>query len=275
MRAALISEARKLTTTQLWWIVSIVMAAYMAMLGAMLAFSFTIDPESMQGGSLGSGSGSETPALTARQVAEAVYTLAPTLGYVFPLVMGALAMTGEYRHRTITVTVLAEPRRSVVLVAKLVVQFVFGAVLGLLGTAGAVLGGAAVLMVVGEPTLLGDSGIWANIGWSVVALALWGVIGVGVGTLVPNQVASVVGILVFTQLVEPLLRLGLAAIEGAGEIAKYLPGAAAEALAGASLYSASGLAELLGRWQGGLVLLGYALALALAGRLTTMRRDIT
>lgn len=270
MRAALVSELRKVLTTQLWWILALGMGAYMAMIAAALAFSFAADPSEMSG----MGGGEPAP-LDPRAVAESVYTVAPSLGYVFPLVMGALAMTGEFRHQTITPTLLAEPRRTVVLVAKLLVQAAVGAFYGVLGTGGAVVAGALTLVAMGEPTLLGEADLWASIGWSVVALAIWGVIGVGVGTLVPNQVASVVAILAFTQFVEPIARLGLVAVEGAAEVAKYLPGAAAEALAGSSLYSATGMADLLARWQGGLVLVGYALVLALLGRVTTLRRDIT
>lgn len=266
MSAALRSELRKVLTTQMWWILALVMAGYMAFLGAVMAFSLTVEVSPEQGG---------MEPMDPQAVAEAIYTLAPTLGYVFPLIMGALAVTGELRHKTITPTFLGEPRRSLVLVAKLVVQAGFGAFLGVVGTGAAVATGAAVLAVQGEPTMLGESSIWANLAWSVVALALWGVIGVGVGALIPNQIASVVVILAFTQFVEPILRMGLGAVDALSAVSKFLPGAAAEALVGASLYATSGLAELLGRVEGGLVLLAYAIVLAGIGRLTTFRRDVT
>lgn len=265
MSAALRSEVRKVLTTHLWWILALVMAGYMAFLGAVMAFSLTAGPEAQPG----------TEPMNPEAVAEAIYTLAPTLGYVFPLIMGALAVTGEFRHKTITPSFLGEPRRSRVLLAKVLVQAGFGAILGVVGTGGAVVTGAVVLAVQGEPTMLGDAGIWGNIAWSVVALALWGVIGVGVGALIPNQIASVVVILAFTQFVEPILRMGLAAVDALSDVAKFLPGAAAEALVGASLYSTSGMLDLLGRVEGGLVLLAYAAVFALVGRVTTFARDVT
>lgn len=268
MKATTLSELRKVTSTSLWWILTIVMGGYMAFMAAVLAFSLTSD----QGGGMG---GASADPLDPLAVAESIYTLAPSLGYVFPLVMGALAMTGEFRHQTITPTFLAEPRRTRVLVAKLVVQSGMGALFGLVGTLGAVAAGAAVLSVLDEPVLLGDAGIWANIAWSVAALAIWGVIGVGVGTLIPNQIASVVVILAFTQFVEPILRLGLAAVDSLAAVSRFLPGAAAEALVGSSLYSTTGLAELLSRWEGALVLVAYAGVFALVGRLTTLARDIS
>lgn len=270
MRPALVSELRKVTSTQLWWILAVVMGGYMAFMAAVLAFSLT----SEQGAS-GMTGGMSTEQLDPVAVAESVYTVAPALGYVFPLVMGALAMTGEFRHQTLTPTFLAQPRRTTVLAAKLVVQAAVGALFGVLGVVGAVGAGAGVLWLLDEPLVLDQGGIWVSLAWSVVALAIWGVIGVGVGTLLPNQVASVVVILAFTQFVEPILRIGLAAVDGLADVARFLPGAAAEALVGASLYSTTGLAELLPRWAGAAVLVAYAVAFAAVGRVTTLSRDVT
>ena len=93
--------------------------------------------------------------------------------------------------------------------------------------------------------------------------------------MLPNQIASIVVILAFTQFVEPILRLGLGAVDVLSGVAKFFPGAAAEALVGSSLYSETGLLELLNRSQGAAVLLAYALGFALIGRLTTLRKDIS
>jgi hypothetical protein len=144
-----------------------------------------------------------------------------------------------------------------------------------LGTLGALAGAVPVLMVKDRPLLLGDGEIVASLLLSVVALTIWALVGVGLGTLLRNQVAAVVVVLAFTQFVEPILRVGFAALGSLAEVAKFFPGSAAEALVGASLYSTTGLAELLPRWAGALVLLGYALLFAAVGRVTTLRRDIT
>lgn len=271
MKNALRSELRKITTTRLWWLLAIVMFGYMAFLGAVMAFTLTADAD---GSSMTGGMGSGEP-LGGQAVAQAVYTLGNSLGYVFPLVIGALAMTTEFRHQTITPTLLHEPRRSVMLTAKLVSHLLLGLVYGVVGTAGAVAAGAPILAFAGGGTFLSDPEIVRGIVFSVVALAIWCVIGVGVGTVLSNQIASVVVILAFTQFVEPILRLGLGAVDVLSGVAKFFPGAAAEALVGASLYSETGILELLNRWQGGTVLLAYALCFALIGRFTTLRKDIS
>jgi hypothetical protein len=269
VRAALLGEWRKVFTTRMWWLLAVVLGAYMVFMGVVMAFSLTTDPTSMTGG-LGTG-----PELDGRQIAETVYTLAVSLGYVFPLVIGALSMTGEFRHQTITPSLLAEPRRGRVLGAKLALTTDPTSMTGGLGTAGAVLGGLPFLVTKGDGTHLGESGVLGDLLFSVLAMAVWCVIGVGLGTLLTNQVAAVVVILAFTQFVEPVLRIGLTAIDPLQGVQKFLPGAAAEALAGSSLYSSSGMLSLLDRGWGALVLLGYAALFALIGAVTTLRRDVS
>lgn len=269
MIAALRAEARKVLSTRMWWLLGLVLLGYLAFLGAVMAFSLTTDPTSMSGGL---GTATKLDGLT---IAKTVYTLAVSLGYTFPLVIGALSITGEFRHQTITPTFLAEPRRGVVLLAKLVCGAVVGAAYGVVGTVGAVVGGLPFLLTKGDGAHLGDRGVLVDLLFSVVAMAIWCVIGVGLGTLITNQVASVVVILAFTQFVEPVLRIGLTALDPLAGAQKFLPGAAAEALAGSSLYSSTGMLGLLDRGWGALVLLAYAGLFALLGRYTTLRRDVS
>jgi len=268
MRNALRSEVRKVLTTRMWWLLGILLFGYLAFLGGVMAFSLTHDPASMTGGL------ATITVLDGKTVARTVYTLAVSLGYVFPLIIGALSMTGEFRHETITPTLLAEPRRGLVLGAKLMVASALGIVYGVIGTAAAVLGGLPFLLA-NDGAYLGDGGVQTDLVFSVLAMAIWCVIGVGLGTLLPNQIASVVVILAFTQFVEPILRIGLVAIDPLVGAQKFLPGAAAEALAGSSLYSSTGMLGLLDRGPGALVLLAYAAAFALLGRYVTLRRDIS
>lgn len=267
MTAALRTEFRKITTTRAWWITALVMLAYMLVMSAIMAASFVF-------GMRAEPASSDPMVLDPQSIASSVYTLAVALGYIFPAVLGAMVVTSEFRHRTITMTLLAEPRRTLVLGSKSVAVLPFAVVVALAGVIGAVLGGATTLAVLGEPTFLGDSAMLRTIGLSVVALVIWALVGVGFGSLLTNQVAVIVVLLVFTQFVEPLLRLLLAQFNATEMVSKFLPGAAGEAIAGSSLYVSSGLADLLSPWQGALVLLGYAVVFTVIGRLTTFRRDI-
>ncbi len=271
MIAALRTEYRKLVTTRMWWVLLLTMVGYMVFLGAMMAFVLTTPGAA----STGMPGAEASPELDPEAVARTIYSLAAALGYVFPVVVGALSVTGEVRHLTLTPTFLAEPRRSRVLVAKALASVPVGLVFGVAGTAGAVLGGAGLLALRGEPTMLGEPAVLRTLALTVLALAVWTMVGVGFGAAVPSQVGAVVVLLAFTQFVEPLLRMLLAINETTSGIAMWLPGAAGEAITGASLYSSLGAGSLLEWWQGLLVLVGYGVLLAGIGRLTTFRHDIT
>jgi ABC-type transport system involved in multi-copper enzyme maturation permease subunit len=249
------------------------MAAYMAFLAAILAFTLTQAPASVGTGVPGSGPAAP---MSPDEVARTIYTLATSLGYVFPVIVGALAMTSEFRHQTITPTLLAEPRRTVFLAAKMASSVVVGLVFGVVGTVATVGAGAGVLALLGKPTYLTDPIVVRSAVLSVLALTVWTVVGVGFGTLLTNQVAVIVVLLAFTQFVEPVLRVVLGQFGWSTGISKFLPGAAGEAITGASFYAGSGMsAGLLPSWAGLTVLLGYAIVFALLGRVTTLRRDIT
>ena len=263
MRAALVTEYRKAVTTRLWWVLLAAMAVYMAFLAAVLGWSFTQSPNP--------GSAPMTP----HDVVQSVYTVGSSLGYVFPLVIGAITMSSEFRHMTVTPTFLAEPRRTVFLLGKLAAGLVLGVAFGVVGTVASAGAGAAVLAALGKPTLFGEASTWRTLGLSVVALTLWALIGVGLGTVLTNQVAVVVVALAWTQFVEPVLRIALGATSWGAGIVQYLPGAASDALTGGSFYSQIGESQLLDWWAGLLVLLGYVAVLAVVGRLTTLRRDVT
>ncbi|MCL8027239.1 ABC transporter permease subunit [Nocardioides bruguierae] len=263
--ALLRTEWRKLVTTRLWWVLALVMLVYLGFTAVVLAASFAL-----------------APAETAPDLAPADQTLLVlgslgTAGYVFPLLVGTLLVTSEARHGTFTATFLAEPRRWRVLVAKLAVAVPVGLVLGVAGTLGVSLG-LPVLAVLGDGAAVGDPAVVRALVLGVVVTTLWCVLGVALGSVVTNQVAAVVGVLVFTQFVEPVARIALGAVDGAARVASFLPGAAADAVTGASLLGAmtagSGGPDLLPGWAGALVLLAYGVVLVTVGARTTFRRDV-
>ncbi len=268
MRAALVAEYRKLVTTRMWWLLLLVMLVYMAFVAAVLAWALTQ-------GQATTGTSNRPVTLTAEEIVRAVYTVSVSIGYVFPVIVGALVVTAEYRHRTLTPTLLADPSRDRMVTAKLVTGLGVGLVFGLLGTIVSTAAGAGVLALLHKPTGLDAAATWRTLGLSVVALGVWALVGVALGTVITNQVAAIVVLLAFTQFLEPVLRAVLAATSWGKGIGKFLPGSAGEAITGGSFYSASGLSQLLSHWWAGLlVLLGYAVVLAVVGRLTTLRRDV-
>lgn len=271
MKAALLSEYRKFFSTRMWWVLLLCMVGYMAFLAGTFGFSLSF----AAGDAADAGFDGEVFSPT--QLAQTIYGLSATLGYVFPVIVGALAVTGEFRHQTITPTFLAEPRRGVVLLAKFVASIPLGLVYGILGTLTTVGVGAGILALTGNATYLGEPEVLRTVGLSVLAGALWALVGVGLGAMLPNQVVSIVLLLVFTQFVEPMVRILATLVDWGATVAQFLPGAAGDALIGASFYNAfSGQgSNLLPWWQGALILLGYAVVFGIVGRVTTFRKDIT
>lgn len=268
------AEFEKVFTTRMWWLIAILLAAYVALMAGGLGAFFGWATANPDAAASAGGNTSLPPGL---DLAPLIYSFASSIGYVFPVLLGALAVTGEFRHKTLTPTFLAEPHRTSVLSAKFLSQLVVGAGLGVIAFAVSVGAGAAALAGFGFDTGLDSSDIWALVGRGILAMALWGAIGVGLGTLVTNQVAAIVIVIAFTQFVEPILRVAASLSDITANIGKFLPGAASDALVGASFYNiaAAGGAVTLEWWQGGLTLLGIAVVATVIGGATTWRRDVS
>jgi ABC-2 type transport system permease protein len=192
---------------------------------------------------------------------ESAYAMAQQ-GYVFALVIGVLLVAGEYRHRTVTWSLLVTPRRSRVVAAKLVTCAVVGLVVGLVA---AVATGVTVLAATG----LATAGVPLALLGSVVSTVLWTVFGGALGALVRNQTATVVAAFVWFFYAEWLL---VALVPAVG---RWTPTGATKALSGWTRDAMPVAGDLLPGWAGGLVFLAYALAAAGVAVLTTARRDVT
>jgi len=261
------SEIRKILTTRLWWIMGLSLMGYMAFMAAMMAFALNYEPTM-------AGITEDVAAPQAREIATSIYTLAPAFGYVFPLIVGAISVTAEFRHQTITPTLLAEPRRSTVMGAKLISALPVGLVIGLLGSITCWAVGAGTIAIMGGETFAFTGETLRILVLSAATLAIWTMVGVGFGAVVPNQIGSIIIVLAFTQFIEPIARMAISQVEKIAGVAKFLPGAAGEALAGGSFYGTISPMGMLSWWQGGLVLVAYALVFSIIGLVTTFRKDV-
>lgn len=274
LAAATRSEVTKTFTTAGWWILALVLVVYVGSSAGGLGFILAATAS----GNL-SDAGTGMTGVDGAAVAGITYSLAASLGYVFPLLIGTLMVTAEFRHETLTPTFLATPRRGIVLAGKVLVAILLGAIFAVLALISAVGPGAAALAVFGLDTALGSSDTWAMFGRIALALILWTIVGLGVGTLVRNQVAAIVIVLAFTQFVEPIARIAGNFVDGLGEVTHYLPGAASDALVGFSIFGTMGsdpnVTAGIEWWVGGLVLAGYALVLLILGHFVSWRRDVS
>lgn len=255
------AEARKITTTRLWWILALATVAYAA-LNAGLTAGFS--------GMTISGQ-PQTPDFPDPAAYRNAYAAGAFAGaYLFALVVGVTGMTSEYRYQTITATFLTVPRRWVVVVTKFVSHFALGMVFGVVGAVAALVAGGVVVSARGFDLGLGADGLWRALGLGVLAVALWAVLGLGVGTLIRNQVVAILVALLIAVIIEPLLSLGLHALD-LDSVSRYLPSNASSAMTSAD----RGMVDLLSWWAGGLVMLAYAAVFATVGLQASVRRDIT
>jgi ABC-2 type transport system permease protein len=123
---------------------------------------------------------------------------------LFILILAIVGITGEWRHRTITSSLLAAPDRTRFLAAKALAFAAAGALLSLAISISIAIVGYAILTARDLPTPgLGD--LIELIARSAGVAALLGAFGVGVGSLVRNQAVAIVGILIVAFVVDQLL----------------------------------------------------------------------
>jgi ABC-2 type transport system permease protein len=181
------------------------------------------------------------------------------------LLLGIVSVTVEWRHGTITRTLLVSPRRWRVLAAKEVNAFALGVVLALLGLGVTIAVAAPILSRDGTPLQV-DRALAGRIGEIVLASALWGALGAGVGALLQHQAGVLVGAIIWVVIVESLAAalLHWAGLQG---VADVLPRHALDALAGHE--------EGLSPGAGGAVGFLYVGLFAILAFLRLRRQDIT
>jgi ABC-2 type transport system permease protein len=199
-----------------------------------------------------------------------------TWALLMAAILGTTMSSGEFRHSTATLTYLATPHRGRVLAAKMAAGSVVGAVFGLagyliaLGVAVGFAGSRGYHVPVGDATL-------ARFGIGhVVAAALLAAIGVALGSLIRSQLAVIIGVFVWTIVIESLLGNLFNAVQ------PYLPYTAATTLGGTQLggaafgpaHGASSTATALPFAAATALLAALAIALALLAGRTTVARDV-
>lgn len=191
--------------------------------------------------------------------------------YIFALILGILIMSGEFRHGTAVATFLASPKRARVLVAKLAVAALAGALLQIVSAAASVGSGALTLSYfedVAEPS----EGVFVNLALAaLLSGAILGLVGVAIGSLIRNQLIAIVSSLVWLFVLEPIILLVFV------DAGKWLPTGAITGMLAIEFESEAlgvSTAEYLSPGLSALVLLGYGAVFASIALVTSMRRDI-
>jgi len=268
MGGAIKAELRKFFTTRMWW----GMAIGIFLCGAALAVGFALVVPGSRSGPGGQG-GPPAPGLDNVTMVSTVYTAGLSIAYLLTMTIGVMSIGSEYRHMTITSTFLATPKRVHVMVAKVTSLLGIGVFYGLVFLVGSVGVGATTIAIKGYPPIPEAGTISRTLALSLLVLGLWALIGLGVGILIPNQVAAILIAVGAAWIVFPLGGVLLGFVSWGKSIVPYLPSEATSAMVGA--LNSNTNVELLPWWSGALVLVAYATVMAGIGSLLTVRRDVT
>ena len=200
--------------------------------------------------------------LATRSMQLRVFQVGSGIGMLFAGLVGAISITAELRYGTIRPTFLVSPRRGPVIAAKLIVGLLAGIIFGLLAQGIMAAAATAAFSARGVVNTLSTGDYVQILLGGAAAAALWSAIGLGIGAVVRNQIGAIVGLCAWALLVESIV------VGFVPNVGRFLPGASGLALAGV------GDGKLLGPAAGVLVLAGYAVVLAAAGWVVTVRRDV-
>ncbi|MEV4776405.1 ABC transporter permease [Microbacterium sp. LWH12-1.2] len=258
-------EFRRLFATRLvWW--SLLTAALCG--GLLPGLIAVIGPENAN---------PPLPGLDTGAGVEMLLSLTSVLLFV-PALIGTVAITSEYRHRTVGTTFLLAPRRVGVVLAKLVVYALFGLAYGVIASASAaaaVAGGAALH---GETLGMPWSELVPLLVRLALAAAIYMIIGVAIGALARHQLIAIGVTLGYFYVLEYVLML----IPGVNTVYPFLPGGATAALTDFTFLRDALSAELpaaappagLTPLGGGIVLLAYAAVAIIVAIAAPLRRDL-
>jgi ABC-2 type transport system permease protein len=278
------AEVMKIRTTNTWWLFlgGVVVFTAAALWTSGVSQHFVLYPPlaamgaAQKAQAIAQAAQARTPAGRAA-IATTMMTAGQFFGVLFAMLIGVLTMTNEAAHQTATATFLANPRRAVVIVAKLAAAACFGALFWLVST---------VIDAAVTPVYLHSQHIsYPLAGWTVtrsvllnlLAYVMWAVFGLGLGTLVRSQLAAVItglaSYLVGYAAVEIIFHLIYAVyrhgwVLGAVVIA---PAVASKVM----ITPGRAFPHAPPQWAGLLVMAGYAAAFGVIGVAVTRRRDVT
>jgi ABC-2 type transport system permease protein len=251
------AELRKITTTRLWWIMLI---CILVLSGGYAVGVALLQPDT--------GAAFDDPGIV-----RSIYNAGNPAARVLAVVLGIATMGLEYRHQTLAATYLATPRRNRVMLGKAASLLLFGLLYGVASVLAGVVA-AVPFLLIGDGSFFLDRGTtWRSLILGAISMALWTMIGMGIGILIKNLlVAMLVGIS-FAYLVEPILAL-VCYLRDWDTALNLLPTGATNAMLGITSPVLFASDNPVAWWQGALVLAAWCLLPAAIAMLSTVRRDV-
>jgi len=183
--------------------------------------------------------------------------------------LGVVVITSEYQTGSIRATLAATPQRPIVLAAKAAVFATVAAVTGIVASLASFLVGQAILSDKDIQTHLSDPGALRSVLGCSLYLALVGLLGLGIGTLI-RRTAGAIATLVGLIIILPVLVQGLP-VTWQDTITRYLPSIAGQVVIGHTRFTPPG--PQLTPWPGLGLFCAYTAATLIAATIALNRRD--
>jgi ABC-2 type transport system permease protein len=247
MLTLLRTEMLKLTTTRWPWILTGVTLAATAVLALQPVYK----------------SGRDGDPTLGTVLAELAVIDAMSRGALMALLLGVLMVTSEFRHNTVTASLLQSPRRGRVVTAKALIAVSVSLGLGLAAL--------AIVLAVGlvsgaiQPHLVNGDIVLRVVGL-VLTYPLYALLGTATGCLIPRN--QPLAVLIPVLWLAGLEAFALSSLSQSVRVWSFLGTTAA-------LQNAGDVPLVLPIWAGAGVLFGYALLLLGAGGLRVSRADIS
>jgi hypothetical protein len=246
------AEFIKLRTTQVWFWMLIATIA----IGALLSVAQIAPSDGIR---------------SEQKVPDLFAAFAASPGYIVLFTLGALGVTTEFRYQTITPTVLLTPSRWAIVTAKMISYAIVGVIYAIAALASEAAVGVPWLAAKNIDVRLSDGHVQHAIIGTFGVLALYGIVGLGIGALIRNQIVAVVVGIVFLVLIQNILL----AIPGVKHVWPYTPNGGTQAILYTNGDNTANGVHLLSTGGGVVVLLLWAFVPAILGAAFTMNRDIT
>jgi ABC-type transport system involved in multi-copper enzyme maturation permease subunit len=233
-----------------WWLLGV---TFVAMVAA--------------GAGVGAGYRSHTPVATVAQIVDNSLSGA-VLAQLLVGAWGVLVMSSEYSSGTIRATFLATPRRRLVIAAKAAVCAAIALPVGIGGSVAAFFAGQLAIRGTAIPhASLADGDVLRPVLLTGVYLAVVGLVGLGLGTLIRHGVGAI-GTL-FGAMFVPLFLAGLFGSSGIA-VSRFVP----VIILANSIVTTAPVPGALNAWAGIGVMIAYAAIAAGAGAMLLRRRDV-
>ena len=263
MSGVLHAELRRISTTKLWWIVLIsifVLSAGYAALPAVAAL-------------LQSRVGVASSPFADPGIVRSIYNGGNVLSRILAMVVGIVAAGSEYRYATLASSYLATPRRVRLLVGKAEALLIFGMIYGITSVAAGILVSVPFVLAHGGTFLLNEPATWRSIILGVCSIALWTLIGMGLGILIKNMLSALVVGIIFGFLVEPIVSI-VFFLKSWDQLLNLMPSGATNAMLEITSPVLFAGHHPTPWWLAALVFVAWCLLPALAGVLSAVRRDV-